>query len=141
MSSKKPPSATPFVSVSPLWTRAPLRDEQGNSYFDFMMLIPRLKQQNAAGIELTVHKIRTSLARFENQVVYIDLNPRLNLLWISIKPVPELTRLMVNAIREAIPEARVVAGDFNPETARSRQRLPLLGRVTRKLVRKLGRSG
>ncbi len=131
MAAKRIPMSTPFVSASPLWTRAPLRDENGKSYFDFMMLIPGLKHKNAAGIEDIVFRIKKSLQAFDEVVVYIDLNTRLNLLWVSFKPIPEISRYMMLAIQQEIPEARVVAGDFNPESLRRKPApdRPLLGRI------------
>ncbi len=101
-----------------------------------MMLIPGLKQKNQAGIEDIILRIRKSLQSFEEVVVYIDLNTRLNLLWVSFKPIPDVSRYMMIAIQQEIPEARVVAGDFNPESLRRKPAadLPLLGRI-RKTIR------
>jgi len=111
---------TPFVESSPLWSRVPARDEDGKPYSDFMMLIPGLKKESDATVEAYLIKIRESLLSFESVVVYVDLNIRLNLLWISIKPVPGITRHMVDAIQRNIPHARIVAGDFNPEILHDR---------------------
>ena len=111
---------TPFIASSPLWSRVPARDEDGKPYSDFMMLIPGLKKANEATVEGYLLKIRDSLLTFESVVVYVDLNIRLNLLWISIKPVPGITRHMVEAIQRNIPHARVVAGDFNPDILKDR---------------------
>jgi hypothetical protein len=142
MSARRAPSSSPLLSASPLWTRAPLRDENGKSYFDFMMLIPGLKELDDAGIEATIVKIRKSLQVFENVVVYIDLNTRLNLLWISYKPVPDVMQRMVHAIQHEIPNAKVVAGDFNHESSRKKPSIPLLGRIRKrmKIAFSLGKS-
>ena len=139
MSGKRTSVSTPLVSSSPLWTRAPRRDENGKPYFDFMMLIPGLKQKNQAGIEDTILRIRKSLQSFEEAVVYIDLNTRLNLLWVSLKPIPDISRYMMIAIQQEIPEARVVAGDFNPESLRRKPAadLPLLGRIRKTIKTRL----
>lgn len=114
MDNSRTPSCTPYVVTSPLWSRAPARDENGTPYSDFMMLIPGLKQLNEAGIESYLVKIRGCLHPFEDVVVYIDLNIRMNLLWISHKPIPGITKPLVQAIQREIPQAKVVAGDFNP---------------------------
>jgi hypothetical protein len=116
MTKTRAPSTTPFVVSSPLWSRAPARDADGKAYFDFMMLIPGLKKESEAGQQSCTVKIKNSLKEFENVVVYVDLNIKLNLLWVSIKPVPEVSRLIMQAIQREIPHARVVAADFNPET-------------------------
>ena len=108
-------SCTPYVVSSPLWSRAPARDEQGKPYSDFMMLIPGLKQQNDAGIESCLLNIRNSLQPFENVVVYVDLNIKLSLLWISHKPVPGITKPLVLAIQREIPQAKLITADFNAD--------------------------
>lgn len=115
MDDSSSPRCSPYVEVSPLWSRAPARDHQGKPYSDFLMLIPGLKKENDAGIESCLLKIRESLAAYENVVVYVDLNIKLGLLWVSIKPVPGITRQLVHAIQQRIPHAKVVASDFNPE--------------------------
>jgi len=104
-----------LFSASPLWTRAPSRDEKGIAYSDFMLLIPGLKQQTEAGKEACLMKIRDSLSQFESVVVYVDLNIKLSLLWVSHKPVPGIALTLVQAIQQALPQARVIAGDFNPQ--------------------------
>lgn len=114
MSDCREPSCTPCLVASPLWTRAPARDADGSPYIDFMMIIPGLKSADEMAIESCLVKLRNSLAQFENVVAYVDLNVKLNLLWISARPVPGITRHIVHAIQKSIPEAKVVAGDFNP---------------------------
>jgi hypothetical protein len=129
MSAKRVPSCTPYIVASPLWSRAPARDEKGTPYIDFMMIIPGLKGADEAVIESCLVKIRKGLADFENTVTYVDLNIKLNLLWISARPVPGISRLMMQAILREIPHAKIVAGDFNPETFSSkRSRLVSLAR-------------
>jgi len=115
--------------------RAPSRDENGKPYIDFMMLIPGLKQQDQAGLESIMLKIKNCLKAFESVVVYVDLNTRLNLLWISIKPVPEISQHIMQAIQHEIPTAKVVAGDFNPENPARRAAQPLLVRIRQKVTR------
>ena len=121
MDKSRSPSCTPYIVASPLWSRAPARDENGKPYSDFMMLIPGLKQQSEAGIESCLVKIRDSLSPFENSVVYVDLNIKLSLLWISHKPIPGITTPLVHAIQSQIPQAKVIAGDFNPDVKNDNQ--------------------
>ena len=83
-----------------------------------MMIIPGLKTAGDAAIESHMVRLRNCLGPFAGNVAYVDLNVRLNLLWISAKPVPGLTRLLVEAIRKVIPEARVVTADFNPDAGK-----------------------
>lgn len=129
MSDKRVPSCTPYIVASPLWSRAPARDEKGTPYIDFMMIIPGLKGADEASIESCLVKIRNGLADFENVVAYVDLNIKLNLLWISARPVPGISKLIMQAILRELPHAKIVAGDFNPESfAEKSSRLVLLGR-------------
>lgn len=122
MSDRRVPSCIPYVVASPLWTRAPARDANGSPYIDFMMIIPGLKSADEMAIESCLVKLRNSLGQFENVVAYVDLNVKLNLLWISARPVPGITRHIVQAIQKNIPEAKVVAGDFNPPADSSGQK-------------------
>lgn len=115
MSEKRPPSTQAFEAASPLWSRAPSRDESGRPYIDFMMLIPGLKKADAATVEGYLQKIREALKEYGDTVVYLDLNIKLSLLWVSAKPLPGITKTLVQAILQKIPHAKVVAGDFNPE--------------------------
>ncbi|MBT3205934.1 MAG: hypothetical protein HOM14_08255 [Gammaproteobacteria bacterium] len=143
---KKPraPSCTPYVVASPLWSRAPARDEHGKPYSDFMVLIPGLKQQSEAGIESCLVKVRDCLQPFENVVVYVDLNIKLSLLWISHKPVPGITKPIVEAILKALPNAKVVGGDFNPEKQTENQQssnwLLSFSRRLKQSLKLIGRS-
>ena len=121
MSDPRAPSCIPYVVASPLWTRAPARDADGIPYIDFMMIIPGLKGGDEMVVESCLVKLRNSLEQFENVVAYVDLNVKLSLLWISAKPVPGITRHIVQAVQKNIPEAKVVAGDFNPPRDSSAQ--------------------
>ena len=118
MKKSRAPSRRTFQQATPLWTRAPSRDENGKPFIDFMMIIPGLKQADPVVVEGYMVKLRDSLQRFDEQVAYVDLNVRLNLLWVSARPVPGLTCVLVEAIQAVIPEAKVVTADFNPESPR-----------------------
>lgn len=127
-----------FVKASPLWQRAPARDEQGRACIDFMLLIPGLKHQGDAVIEAHMIKIKDCLKPFDSSVIYVDLNLRLNLLWISARSIPGISRTITEAIQRVIPEARVVAADFNPDEAtraESRHWLLRLGSRLRRTMR------
>lgn len=135
MSDKRTPSCNPFIVSSPLWSRAPSRDENGRPFIDFMMIIPGLKTANDAVVESHLQKIRNSLQGFENTVAYVDLNIKLNLLWVSARQVPGISKLIMQAIQRELPQAKIVAVDFNPETFADRPRkgwLVLLGQKVKK---------
>jgi hypothetical protein len=136
MSEKQPPSCHSFVAASPLWSRAPARDENGKPCVDFMMLIPGLKHADSRTVESYMYRIQNCLSEFGPLVVYLDLNIKLSLLWVSAKSVPGISRHMVEAIIREIPHAKVVAGDFNPENFVERKPPPLL-RIGRRVMTQL----
>ncbi len=115
MQKSRAPSCTPYIVASPLWSRVPARDENGKPYSDFMMLIPGLKQQNDAGIEASLFKIRDSLRPFDDVVVYVDVNIKLSLLWISHQSIPKISKPLVLAIQRKIPQAKLITADFNAD--------------------------
>lgn len=92
----------------PLWQLAPTRDSSGARLSDFMMLIPRLRNRPHAEIERTSRDIQAVLALHQD-VVFADLNLRLNLLWVSLRPRQGAISELVAAIRLRVPEAVLVA--------------------------------
>ena len=96
---------------APLWKIAPTRDENGKSFVDFMMIIPKLKKKPQAYIDQTLKDIQMVLARYNHVVVFADMNLKINCLWISHKPQPGLAKELVSAIRQYVPEAMLV-GDM-----------------------------
>ena len=120
MGKSRLPISSPFIENSPLWKRAPARDENGIPYNDFMMLIPGLNKLGGPVIDEYLVKIQRCLKPFESVVVYIDMNIKLNILWISLKSDPGITSDIVLAIQQVIPHAKLVASDFNPNPQNSR---------------------
>lgn len=98
-----------FEPNTPLWKRVPKKDEQGNLLSDFMMLIPGLKSRSTAQISKTLDALSAVLARYGHVVVFADMNMQLNLLWISFRPTPGVFQELPVAIKEAVPEAVLVA--------------------------------
>lgn len=97
----------------PLWRLAPTRDSSGHLLTDFMMLIPRLRTRPPLEIERASRDIQAVLA-LHRDVVFADLNLKLNLLWVSLRPRPGAISELVAAIRLRIPEARLVAHYVDP---------------------------
>lgn len=108
-SSQSLQSAVEFTAATPLWRRVPTRGERGEMLNDFMMLIPKLRQQPAALIQNVIREIEAVLGYYQQYVVYADLNMKLNVLWVSIKPTPGLGLEMAAAIHHRVPEAKLVA--------------------------------
>ena len=104
------PGAGPAL---PLWQLAPTRDSAGERLTDFMMLIPRLRARAPLEIERASRDIQAVLA-LHHDVVFADLNLRLNLLWVSLRPRPGAISELVAAIRLRVPEAVLVGHYVEP---------------------------
>jgi len=101
------------VPGQPLWQIAPTRDVAGRRLTDFMMLIPRLRSRPSVEIERTSRDIQAVLALHQD-VVFADLNLKLNLLWVSLRPRPGAISELVAAIRLRVPEAVLAAHYAEP---------------------------
>lgn len=97
----------------PLWQLAPTRDKTGKRLTDFMMLIPRLRSRPLAEVERVSREIQAVLALHQD-VVFADLNLKLNVLWVSLRPRPGAISELVAAIRLRVPEAVLVAHYAEP---------------------------
>ncbi len=97
----------------PLWQVAPTHDSAGQRLTDFMMLIPRLRSRPPHEIERTSRGIQAILALHQD-VVFADLNLKLNLLWVSLRPRQGAISELVAAIRLSVPEAVLVAHYAEP---------------------------
>jgi len=97
------------ASPEPLRKRAPSRDEHGKALSDFMMLIPGLREKPKHLIDSTIQDVHLVLTRFNHAVVFAEFNLKLNLLWVSIKPVNGVRLEISNAIQELVPEAKLVS--------------------------------
>ncbi|MHB1515220.1 MAG: hypothetical protein ACYCVY_05805 [Acidiferrobacteraceae bacterium] len=91
----------------PLYERAPTRDQEGQRLTDFMMLIPGLRDRPGAQFQSVLQHIEDVLGRFQ-EVVFIDLNVPLNLLWVSARPRPGLIFDIAGRLRRRVPEALLV---------------------------------
>jgi hypothetical protein len=97
----------------PLWQVAPTRDSAGVRLTDFMMLIPHLRTRPPLEIERASRDIQAVLALHQD-VVFADLNLKLNLLWVSLRPRPGAISELVAAIRLRVPEAVLVGHYAEP---------------------------
>jgi hypothetical protein len=109
LASRRDPAVVALHPGEPLWKRVPSRGDDGRPLSDFMMLIPRLGQRSKEECALAVEKIQRVLERYHHAVVFADLNLRLNVLWVSIKPIPGMVLELATAIKIAVPEALLVA--------------------------------
>ena len=81
----------------------PTRAEDGSLYIDFMVLIPGMHELPDAEIADRVSGLQTVLGRYR-QVVFADLNIRLNLLWVTLVPERGLIHDLMSALRQKVPE-------------------------------------
>jgi hypothetical protein len=125
------PESRRLLESAPLWQRAPTRDGHGRTCIDFMLMIPRIGRHSAASRQAMVVQLRDSLAPFAANLVLVDFNQRLGLIWISLKPVPGIARVVMAAVRQAIPEAKLVASQCHPDPAATSRRQRLLGQGRR----------
>lgn len=94
----------------PLYKRAPTLDENGKPYADFMMLIPKLNRASTAELKQKMAGLQAVLVN-HSEVVFADLNMRLNLLWVSVKPKTGLIQCIAVDIQQRVPEAKLISGD------------------------------
>jgi hypothetical protein len=92
-----------------MWQRVPTEDDQGRPLNDFMMLIPKLRHWPAARRQTALQALQQVFSEFDQVVVFADLNLKLNLLWISMRPQSGGCIGLAAAIQQRLPEAVLVA--------------------------------
>ncbi|MBL7002452.1 MAG: hypothetical protein ISR69_00320 [Gammaproteobacteria bacterium] len=128
---------TPIKQVlfrhSPLWMRAPSRDEKGRLYSDFMMIVPELKGLSEVDKDIQSVVIKEIIEQFLHVVVYADINTKLNILWVSHQSIPGVSKPIVEAVMQKFPNARIVNSGYSPESSSTPAKLSLLGKFRLKL--------
>lgn len=102
-----------LLPAEPLHRRAPRRDASGRAYGDFMLLIPGLRARPRHRIEATLRELEASLAAIADLVVFAEFNLRLNLLWVTVVPGPDVGLRVAAAVQARVPEAKLVAAQLN----------------------------
>ncbi len=98
--------------AEPLWKLAPTRDEDGGPVSDVLMIIPKLKTRSEKHIKDTLANIEFALKQFSNEVLFANMDMKLNTLWVSFKAVPGVYAGIVSTLKTNVPEA-VLVGDFH----------------------------
>lgn len=98
-----------FAPCEPLYKRAPSRDADGRPLPDFMMIIPRLSKKPQQQIAETLRVIESTLRSYGDAVVFADMNLKLNILWVTVRPVPGICLELPAIIKHNVPEALLVA--------------------------------
>jgi len=97
------------TSAEPLRKRAPSHDERGRPLSDFMMLIPGLRDKPKHLIDHAIQDVHIVLTQYSHAVVFAEFNLRLNLLWVSIRPIQGIRFEIAGAIQRHVPEAKLVS--------------------------------
>jgi len=96
----------------PLWKRVPTHDEHGDLLSDFMMLIPGLNKTKQQEFLDTINSLNKLFTQYNKYVVFIDLNIKLNLLWVSVRSHPGICLELPTMIKNLIPKALLVANKY-----------------------------
>lgn len=99
-----------LAPAEPLWKLAPTRDENGGPVSDVLMIIPKLKTKSERHIKDTLANIEFALKQFNNEILFANMDMKLNTLWVSFKAVPGVYVDIVATLRMNVPEA-VLVGD------------------------------
>lgn len=100
---------TALLPAEPLYTRVPTRDETGQYLSDFMMIIPGLRKKPAHRRQEVIARLEYVLQLYRQTVVFADLNLKINVLWVSVKPVPGICLELPAVIKFHVPEALLVS--------------------------------
>jgi hypothetical protein len=92
----------------PLWQIVPTRGADGRSLIDFMMLIPRLNRCPQAIIDTTLTNLQKALEPCPD-VVFVNFNLKINVLWVSLNCRPGLIFELTRSIQRLVPEAKLVS--------------------------------
>ena len=98
-----------YSANTPLWSRVPTKDESGRYLGDFMMIITGLKKASPDHRKKTINNLTQVLAKYSDAVVFADLNMKMSLLWVSVKPIKGMLAEIPSAIIASIPEAKLVS--------------------------------
>ena len=93
---------------TPLWQIVPTRGADGRPLGDFMMLIPGLRSQPQHALNTTLTNIQQVLEQYR-EVVFVNLNLKINVLWVSVNCRPGIILELVTSIQRLVPEALLVA--------------------------------
>lgn len=93
----------------PLRKRVPMVDENGRALSDFMVLIPGLRDKPQIFIQSIMGELHATLSRFSDHVVFAELNLKLNMLWVSVKPRLNLAMEITSELQAILPTAKLVS--------------------------------
>lgn len=74
-----------------------------------MMLIPGLRDKPKHLVDAALRDVHLVLSHFNHAVVFAEFNIKLNLLWVSIRPIQGIRFEIASAIQAHVPEAKLVS--------------------------------
>ena len=95
--------------ATPLWQRVPTRDANGKLAGDFIMIITGLNKKNTTVQQRIIRELQRVIALFNKDILFVDLNLKNNILWVSYSGRPQLRLEIAGQLHAAVPEARLVA--------------------------------
>lgn len=98
-----------FQPSEPLWQRVPTHDDAGNPYADFVMLIPGLKKFEAVFLEEIINKLNSVFKLYEKDIILVDLNLKINTLWVTLRPRIGLSSEIAALIHHLVPQAKLIS--------------------------------
>ncbi len=101
-------ATTGLQASGPLYERVPTHDETGHLLSDFMMLFPGLRERPSGECRERVARVNAILKGFP-EVVFADVNLKLNLLWVSVRARPGVILDIACCLKFHMPEALLVA--------------------------------
>ena len=100
--------ACSFEPIEPLWQRLPSRDANGQRLADFMMFIPGLKRRSDVEIRQRLRAIHEVLEGYHEVIAFVEMNLRINTLWVSVLARPGLCLEIPTTIQSVVPEALLI---------------------------------
>ena len=95
--------------AEPLWKRVPIRDRAGNPYADFMMLISGLKTFSPLKRKEVIHKLESVFNLYKSEIIFVDLNFKINVLWVTLQPHIGLSSEIAACIHHVVPQAKLIS--------------------------------
>ena len=97
------------AATEPLLERVPSCDEFGKPLSDLMILLPGMRDKPKPHITRAIQDMQAVLVGFPEAVVFPEFNVQRNLLWVSVRPLRGIRATIASAIRNKVPEAKLVS--------------------------------
>ena len=98
-----------LLPAEPLRKRVPERDTDGGPLADVMVLLPGLRDLPQHLLRTAIAQIQAVCAYYSHAVAFAELNIRLNLLFVSVRPITGVRNEIFDAVRGFLPQARLVS--------------------------------